>query len=164
VDRRNRHGVTETERQELPEIGLCIRTIHLVRHQQDRAPRRAQPGGNRLVVVAQPCGCIDEKHDEVSPARCSLHLATHLRLQRCAAGHPTAGVNHIEVVAAPFDFPRVAVAGDPRFVFNDRRLFANEAIEERALADVRSSDDDDVFTFVALRHLVQATEHVERYR
>lgn len=67
-------------------------------------------------------------------------------------------------MAAPFDFSGMAISGNARLVFNDGRLLANEAIEERALPYIWASYDDDALAGVSHIHLIQATEVCERYR
>ena len=62
------------------------------------------------------------------------------------------------MVSAPLHLTRVAIARYPWAIFDNGGLFTDESIEQRALSDIRSTDNDDVFSFVALCHLVQATE------
>ena len=43
----------------------------------------------------------------------------------------------------PLGLGLLAVAGDARAVFDDGDLLADDAVEQRALADVGAADDDD---------------------
>ena len=43
-------------------------------------------------------------------------------------------------------------------IFDDCCLFAQKAIEERALADIRPTNDDDALAGVRICHHVQATD------
>ena len=54
-----------------------------------------------------------------------------------------AGVDDDEPPAVPLGVAVQPVAGRPGAVLDDRRALAEEPVEERALADVRSADDGD---------------------
>jgi hypothetical protein len=142
----------------LPKIGLGVGPVDLVGNEQDRPTGGAQPRRNRLIIVNQSSGGINQKQHQIRSACRGFYLSTHLRVECGPSGHPPAGVDHIEVVPAPFDLTRMAIARYSGSILDDRRLFTDETIEQRALADIGSTDDDDAFSFVALCHLVQATE------
>ena len=56
---------------------------------------------------------------------------------------PAAGVDEQERPAQPLGLDDLAVAGHARMVLDDRHPLPDRAIDERRLADVRSSDDGD---------------------
>ena len=58
----------------------------------------------------------------------------------------------------------MAVSRDAGHVLDDCSLLAQETIEERALANIRSTDNDDALAGVGHIHLVQANERAEQYR
>ncbi len=62
------------------------------------------------------------------------------------------------MAAEPFDLASVAVTRNARVIFNDCRLLTEKTIEERALADVGSTNDDDALAGVSHIHLPQAND------
>ena len=62
------------------------------------------------------------------------------------------------MVSAPLHFAGVAIASDAWVIFDDCCLLAQKAIEERALADIRPTNDDDALAGVRICHRVQATD------
>jgi len=63
--------------------------------------------------------------------------------KRAVVGDEAAGIHDFQGAAAPFGFAVDAVAGDAGLVGDDGAARAGEAIEERGLAHVGASDDDE---------------------
>ena len=106
------------------------------------SPRRSQSAIASSSSVI-PTDAVDDEQHEVGAAHRGLDLAADLGLEVAAARHPAAGVDDAERHAEPLGLQLLAVAGDPRAVLDDRRLLADDAVEQRALADVGPADDGD---------------------
>ena len=141
----HRVRLTEPERHELPAVVLAAIVVGLVGDEDHVVATPSQPVGDRLVVVGDANGRVDDEQHDVGPADGGLDLARHLGVQRrCrAAGHPASGVDDAEGDAEPLRFDLLAIAGDAGAVLDDRGLLADDAVEQRRLADVGASDDGD---------------------
>ena len=137
----HRDGITESEREELPQIGLALVVVGLVGDDERLMTAAPQPVGDGLVVLATADRGVDHEQHEVGLVDGGLDLLADLRLEIVAARHPAAGVDHTERHTEPLGFELLAVARDTGPVLDDRRLLADDAIEQRALADVRPPDD-----------------------
>jgi hypothetical protein len=73
-----------------------------------------------------------------------LGLLRDLGLEDVAGFEPAPGVDDVKADAAPLDFDGLAVARDAAVFFDHGHALAGETIDERTLADVGSSDDDDL--------------------
>ena len=104
-----------------------------------------EPVGDGLVVVGDPDRSVDHEQDDVGVAHRGLDLARHLGIERRpgTARHPAAGVDDAERHAEPVRLEDLAITGDPGAILHDRRLLADDAVEQRRLADVRPADDGD---------------------
>ena len=87
---------------------------------------------------------VDEEQDDVRFGDREMRLLLDARLDRIVGVElESAGVDDDEPPAVPFGVAVQAVAGGPGAVLDDRRALAEEPVEERALADIRSADDRD---------------------
>ena len=137
----DRVRLAEPEGEELPALVLAAVVVGLVGDDDDLVVAAAQPAGDDLVVVGHPDGAVDDEQHDVGVAHGGLDLAADLGLEVGAAGHPAAGVDDAERHAEPLGLERLAVAGDARAVLDDGRLLADDAVEQRRLADVGPADD-----------------------
>ena len=139
------HGIrlADAEGEELPAVALAAVVVGLVGDEQRRAPGLAQPVGDRRVVVGDPDRAVDEEQHEICGAHGGLDLAAHLRIELGATRQPAAGVDEAELDAQPLPHELLAVAGDAGPVLHDRVLLADDPVEQGALADVGTADDDD---------------------
>ena len=143
VQRADRQWIAETERHELPTITLAAVVVDLVGHEEHRRLDLAQPHRNRFVVVGQADGTVDHEHHEICCANRCLDLTADLGVEFAAGRQPATRIDHQERPAEPFGLDLFAVAGDARPVLDDGQLLADDPVEQRALADVGSPDDDD---------------------
>jgi hypothetical protein len=143
VERADRHRFTEAEREEPPQVFLATGVVRLVRHDERVVVPASQPVGNCLVLLERAHRRVDHEQHEVGLVHGGLDLPAHLRVEVVAAGHPPAGVDEAERHTQPLGVHLLAVASDAGAVLDDRGLLAHDAVEQRALTDVRPSDDHD---------------------
>ena len=142
VQRTHRDGLADAQAHELPHLGLAALVVGLVGDHDHVGARPPDPVGDVRIVVGQPDRCVDHEQHDVGTLDGSLHLAAHLGVELVATRHPTTGVDHAERDVEPFGLEFLAVTRDAGAVLHDRLLAAHDAIEQRALADIRSPDDD----------------------
>ena len=142
VQRADRIRIAEAERQELPAVVLAAVVVGLVGDQQHGRLDPSQPDGQRLVVVGDARSSASTTNSTTSAVVDGrLDLAADLRVEVVAAGQPAAGVDEQERDAEPLGLGLLAVAGDAGLVLDDGHLLADDAVEQRALADVGAADD-----------------------
>ncbi len=142
MQRADRVRLAGAEREELPAVVLAALVVGLVGDQQHRRLDAPQPVGQRLVVVGHAGGRVDEEQHDVGRLDGGLDLAADLGVEIVAARQPAAGVDQQELDPEPLGLGLVAVAGDAGAILDDGHLFADDAVEQRALADVGPPDDD----------------------
>ena len=87
---------------------------------------------------------VDDEQDDVGLGDREPGLLLDARLDRVVRVElEPAGVDDDEPPAVPLGVAVQPVAGRPGAVLDDRRALAEEPVEQRALADVRSADDGD---------------------
>jgi hypothetical protein len=87
---------------------------------------------------------VEHTHDQIGLGDGDVDLALDpLAHGIFALGIEAAGVDHRVAASAREHVAVVAVARDPGLVVHDRGLLAHEAVEQRALADVRPPHDGD---------------------
>ena len=87
---------------------------------------------------------VDQKHEHVALGDCLLHLAAYGTVQGIGgAGDHAARIHQPEAPPVPFRWRKVAVAGHAGLRIDDREAPADDAVEERRLADVGAPDDRD---------------------
>ena len=143
VEGADRVGLAQAEGQELPRLVLAAVVVGLVGHEEHGLAGPAQPLGDGGVLLGDPDGGVDEEQHGVGAPHALLHLAAHLGLEVGAARHPAAGVDEQEGHAQPLGLDLLAVPGDAGAVLHDGDLLAEDAVHERALADVGAADDGD---------------------
>jgi hypothetical protein len=138
------HGRVEAESVELCGLRLAAVVIDLVDHQDDRLAGAPQPIGQLMVERRDARRHVDQEQDQVRLLDRNPRLDLHPLLDVAARLELEAtGIDHGEVPAAPVGLAVGAVAGRARHVLDDHHALADEAVEERGLADVRTADDGD---------------------
>ena len=103
------------------------------------------------VLVGDPGRDVDHEEHEIGDPHGLGRLRAHLRREHrlltgetgLALGEPPAGVDDAKGPAHPFRRQLAAIAGDARALLDDRGAAADDAVHERRLADVRTTDDRD---------------------
>ena len=153
MQRRDRDRFTETEARELPDVGLASFVVDLVHRDDHRRWRRAAaPRATRASSSVTPVDDVDDEHDHVGGAR-SPRRPARSTLAASAGSSPvrpaSPGASQPPVSTTRKRRPchsageLLAVARDARLLFDDRVALADDAVDERRLADVRPPDDRD---------------------
>ena len=123
------------------------RTAHAVAfvgRQHNRLAALLEHDRNVAVRSGQPRAHVAEEHDHVRRVDCDLRLQFHLRKDHVVGFRlDSARVDQNQFSAAPFGFAVNAVAGHAGRILHDGAPLADEFIEQRALADIRSADNRD---------------------
>ena len=129
---------------ELGAVVLAALAVGLVDGHDDGHRRRAQELGGLLVGGCLAGGGVHHEQDQVRLPDRQPRLLLDLRLDRVAgAALEPAGVDHDEAPAVPFGLAVQPVARGAGAVLDDGRPFADDPVEQRALADVGTADDGD---------------------
>ena len=113
---RERRGLTDTERIELPDaVVLAIGVVELVHQQKDRLVAALEHAGDRLVLLGDAGAAVDHKQDD--------------------GGFLGGGERLVRVIRA--------VARDAAGLVDDGVRGLGQAVNERGLAHVGASDDGD---------------------
>ena len=146
VQGRERRGLTDAERIELPDVVvLAIGVVELVHQQKDRLVGALEHAGDRLVLLGDAGAAVDHKQDDggflgggeglVADGRGKDVIA----LERLDA----ARVDDGELAAVPIGRVIRAVARDAAGLVDDGVRGLGQAVDERGLAHVGASDDGD---------------------
>ena len=143
-ERGDRVRLLPAERVELGALELALLVVGLV-DDDDHRRRGAAQDPRRLEVRRGRAGRrVDDEQDDVGLGDGEPGLLLDARLDRVVGVElEAAGVDDDEAPAVPLGVAVQPVAGRPRAVLDDRRALAEEPVEQRALADVRSPDDGD---------------------
>ena len=143
---RQRRGLTDAERIELPDvIVLAIGVVELVHQQKDRLVGALEHAGDRLVLLGDAGAAVDHKQDDGSFLGCGKGLVADgcgkdvIALERL----DTARVDDGELAAVPIGRVIRAVARDAAGLVDDGVRGLGQAVNERGLAHVGASDDGD---------------------
>ena len=127
---------------ELEAIELALVVVGLVDRDDHRRRGRAQEVGRLLVGRGHAADGIDHEHDDVGLTDGQAGLLLDVRLDRVVRiDLEAAGVDDDESPAVPLGVAVQPVTGRPGTVLDDRRARTEDPVEERALADVRATDD-----------------------
>jgi hypothetical protein len=97
-----------------------------------------------VVAGHQPLAAVHDEHEQVGGMNRAAAALEHELVQRILAGaEHAAGVDHLERHAAPLGRMRDHVARGPGNRRDDRAPRPRDAVEQRRLADVGASDEDD---------------------
>ena len=146
VQSRQRRGLTDAERIELPDvIVLAIGVVELVHQQKDRLVGALEHAGDRLVLLGDAGAAVDHKQDDGSFLGCGKGLVADgcgkdvIALERL----DTARVDDGELAAVPIGRVIRAVARDAAGLVDDGVRGLGQAVNERGLAHVGASNDGD---------------------
>ena len=140
----HRDGVAEAEREELPDVVLAAVVVGLVGDDQHRATRRAAASRRpirRPRATPTLASTTNSTRSASATAASTWRLTLSSRSLPCGIQPPVSITRN--GTPEPLGLELLAVAGDARPVLDDRRLLADDAVEQRALADVRAPDDHD---------------------
>ncbi len=116
----------------------------LVGDHDHRLAGAAHQIGEGVVGRQQPGARVDHEQHRVGGCDRGRGLRLHPAGEACGRGLVEAGgVDHREGEIAELRAALAAVAGDAGLVVDQRETLADQAIEQRRLADVRPSDDGD---------------------
>ena len=144
MGRGDRVGLLPAEPVELGAFELELLVVGLVDDDDHRRGRTAQDARRLEVGRGHPGHRVDHEQDRVGLGDGQAGLLLDARLDRIVGIElETAGVDDDEAPAVPLGVAVEAVTRGARAVLDDRRAIAEDPVEERALADVRSPDDGD---------------------
>ena len=137
------HGVRLTEAQgpQCCNLGLGASVVHLVGNEDDRSLRAAKHSSDRFVRRRSADNGVDDQENGVSRSHGQLGLTGNGLLKALCVGFPSAGVLDEEASSGPVRLIRDAVTSDAGDVLDYRFTTADDAVDERRLADVRSTDN-----------------------
>ena len=145
VGRADGVGLLPAQAVELGALELEALVVGLVDDQDDRASSHRSQELVRLLSPGRQAGRrVDQEEDDVRLADGQPGLLLDLLLDGVpGATLEAAGVDDHEASVVPLGGGVEAVARRPRPILDDGRALADDAVEERALADVRAADDGD---------------------
>jgi hypothetical protein len=138
----NADRLAETERKRLVETGFRAARLRLVGDEDDRLAGLAQDLGEGLIVRGEPRLGVDDEHRDVGVVDGMQRLGAHAALQRIGMADLEAGrVDDVEDKIVKLGGMQAAVARHARRVVDKRELAPGQPVEQRRLADIRTSDD-----------------------
>ena len=146
VQRRERRGLADTERIELPDaVVFAIGVVELVHQQKDRLVAALEHAGDRLVLLGDAGAAVDHKQDDGGFLGGGERLVADGRGKDVVALErlDTARVYDGELAAVPVGRVIRAVARDAAGLMDDGVRGLGQAVNERGLAHVGASDDGD---------------------
>ena len=143
VHRTDRVRLPQSQRPQRRGVGLAALGVHLVGRQKHRLAGPAQHPRRRFVARRRAHHGVDHQDDRVGGSHRHRRLLGHQLLQTLGVGLPAAGVLHEEPTTHPVRVVGDAVARHARDVLHHRLAAAENAVDQRRLADVRTSDNRD---------------------
>ena len=143
---RERRGLTDAERIELPDaVVLAIGVVELVHQQKDRLVAALEHAGDRLVLLGDAGAAVDHKQDDGGFLSGGERLVADGRGEDVVALErlDTARVDDGELAAVPIGRVIRAVARNAAGLMDDGVRGLGQAVNERGLAHVGASDDGD---------------------
>ena len=120
-----------------------MRTVNLVGHQQDGDVGLTKHADHCFVVVGRSDVCVNDEQHGIALSDANLDLFGNEFPEALGVAFPATGVEQDEVAARPVGRVGDAVTRHTRDVFDNRFAPTDDAVDQRRLADVRSSDDRD---------------------
>ncbi len=121
--------------------------FRLVGNQHDRLAGTAHHFGKGAVGRRQAVLGIDDEQNNVGFLNGSLGLGAHPRFQAVIGSFfKTRRIDNLKLQIVELGIVDAPVARDARQVIDQRQLAADEAIEQRGLADIGTPDDGDCKT------------------
>ncbi len=140
----DRDRLAEPERERLQHAGLAVAALALVGDDDGVASGAARQLGEGAVRRRQPGAGVDHEQQDIGFGDGGLGLGPHAALEALGLGLFKAGrVDDAEFEMAEPAVALAAVAGDAGAVVDQRQALADEAVEERRLADIRTADNGD---------------------
>ena len=137
-------GSPRPRRVELGGQRLVGGPVDLVRDDDHRHVGAAQDLGDLGVALAQAGAGVEHERDGVGVGDRLARLVLDRARERVLGREvDAAGVDELEPDPVPLALERLAVAGDPGLLVDDRLAPAGEPVDERRLADVGKADDRD---------------------
>ena len=119
--------------------GLVALVIHLVRGQHHGFPGTPEHLDHGLVLVEGAHGGVDDEQHRISHRDCELRLLRYLLRHAPGVRDPAAGVHQHELATIPVRVVRDTVTGDARNILHHGLPAAQDAVDQRGLADVRTT-------------------------
>jgi hypothetical protein len=121
---------------------ITINIVCLVRDENDRLAASTQQLCNFCVSRVRTSGCIHQEQNQVGSINRDARLILHPNLNWIAYGGLHAPrVDYAEALPIPLNDADESVTGRTSAILNNSPSLANKAIEECALANVRSPDE-----------------------
>ena len=140
----DRDRLAEAERVELGGERLLLGPVDLVGDDDDGQVAAAQNLRDLGIALAQPGARVEDERDGVGVGDRCPRLRLDLPRERILGLEiDAAGVDQLEPHAVPLALQSLAVAGDTRLLVNDGLTPADQAVDQRRLADVREADHSD---------------------
>ena len=146
VQGRERRGLADTERIELPDaVVLAIGVVELVHQQKDRLVAALEHASDRLVLLGDAGAAVDHKQDDGGFLGGGEGLVANGRSEDVIALErlDAARVDDGELAAVPIGRVVRAVARHAAGLMDDGVRGLGQAVNERGLAHVGASDDGD---------------------
>ena len=141
-----RHQPLESELVKFRYVLRRIATIDFVDQDQRPVSRRPQLRGDVAILGQNPGGAVDHEKDEVGGLERAPGLIPDLARKgrhRRVAVLESAGISELVTLSAvERNDVGEPVAGHPRHVMREGAALTGQPVEERRLADIRPSDDD----------------------
>jgi hypothetical protein len=131
---------------EIPEhrgIGLGTLVVDLVGDEHDRLARAPQQLDDGLIIIGGAHGRVDDEEHGIGQVDGHLGLLGDAQVDARRVDLPAAGVDEGEVAAGPVTVIGDAVTGHAGHVLDDGLAAADDAVDERGLADVGAAHDRD---------------------
>ena len=135
--------LAEAERPQLGGVGLATLVVDLGDGEHHRPAGTAQRAGDDEVGLGGAGLAVDHEQHEVGGGDRALGLRGDHRLQPAGVRLPAAGVDEGEPPSVPECVVGDPVAGHARHVLHDGLAAAQDAVDQRRLADVGPADDRD---------------------
>jgi len=140
----DRDRLAEAQAVEIGEPPLLRRGLDLVRRQHDGPTAAPEDPRDLEVERGGAVARVDDEQDEVRLLDRGEHLPAHALDQGLLGrGIEAAGVDHGRLPALEADATVEPVARHARSIADERLPPADQTVEERRLADVRTPDDRD---------------------
>ena len=141
MSRADRMCLLPAEGVELRGFELALVVVGLVGSHQNRGLCRPKEVGRFQVRRCQACDRVDHQDDDIGLADGQSCLLLDLLFDRVAGTNlQAAGIDHDEAATVPVGVAVDTVACRPGSIFDDGGPVADDSIEQRALADVRTAD------------------------
>ena len=141
VQAADRVRLAQPERPQLGGVGLDPFVVDLGDREHHRPLGAAQRPGDDQVGLGGAGAAVDHEQHEIGGGDGAFGLGRDHGLQPAGVRLPAAGVDQGEPPPAPQRVVGDAVAGHARDVLHDGFAAAEDAVDQRRLADVRPADD-----------------------